>query len=361
MLTLYKRHGPLCRQTDRNYKKCKCPMWVQGTLAGEPMRQSLKVRSWEKAEKIIFDWQMELEGVKKEEPEAVTIKSAVADFLKDAEARSLSEATIVKLKGVLERQFVEYCREQNIKFLTELGVEDMRKFRATWKDQPLSAVKKLERLRSFFRFCVDAGWMPRNPALAVKPPKVPPKATMPFTSDKIEKILRACDAYFETYPKAGKEYCDRIKALVLLMRYSGLRIRDAVCLKRDKIENGRLFLYTQKSGTPVYLPLPPVVLDALSKLPPDQDHYFWSGQSTPKAVVGDWQRTFRKLFTIAGVKGHPHMFRNTFAISLLEKGVSIETVSVLLGHRNIRVTQSHYNAWVKSRQELLESAVMKTW
>jgi site-specific recombinase XerD len=53
------------------------------------------------------------------------------------------------------------------------------------------------------------------------------------------------------------------------------------------------------------------------------------------------------------------MFRNTFAISLLEKGVSIETV--LLGHRNIRVTQEHYNAWVKSRQELLESAVMKTW
>jgi site-specific recombinase XerD len=334
-------------------------MWVQGTLAGELIRQSLKVRSWEKAEKIIFDWQMELEGVKKEEPEAVTITSAVADFLKDAKARNLSEATIVKLKGVLEKQFVEYCREQNIKFLTEVDVEKVRNFRATWKDQPLSAVKKLERLRSFFRFCVDAGWMPRNPALAVKPPKVPPKATLPFTNKAMEEILRACDVYSEHYPKAGKTYCDKIKALVLLMLYSGLRIRDAVCLKRDKIENGRLFLYTQKSGTPVYLPLPPFVLEALSKLP--GEHYFWSGRSNPKAVVGDCQRTFRKLFKIAEVRGHPHMFRNTFAISLLQKGTSIETVSVLLGHRNIRVTQEHYNAWVKSRQELLESAVMKTW
>jgi integrase len=171
--------------------------------------------------------------------------------------------------------------------------------------------------------------------------------------------VRAADTYLETHPKAGKAYCDKIKALILLMRYSGLRIRDAVCLSRSKIENGRLFLYTQKSGTPVYLPLPPVVLEALAKLP--DEHYFWSGNSNPKAVVGDWQRTFRKLFKIAGVKGHPHMFRNTFAISLLEKGVSIETVSVLLGHRNIRVTQDHYNAWVKSRQELLESAVRKTW
>lgn len=307
MLTLYKRHGPLCKQTDRNYKKCKCPMWVQGTLAGEPIRQSLRVRSWEKAEKILLNWQMKLEGVK-EQPETVTITSAVADFLKEAKTRNLSEATITKLKVVLEKQFLEYCREKNIKFLTEVAVEDVRKFRATWKDQPLTAVKKLERLRSFFRFCVDAGWMPRNPALAVKPPKVPPKATLPFTTEQIEKIVRAADTYLETHPKAGKAYCDKIKALILLMRYSGLRIRDAVCLSRSKIENGRLFLYTQKSGTPVYLPLPPVVLEALAKLP--DEHYFWSGNSNPKAVVGDWQRTFRKLFKIAEVMEHLRMFRN---------------------------------------------------
>ena len=36
-----------------------------------------------------------------------------------------------------------------------------------------------------------------------------------------------------------------------------------------------------------------------------------------------------------------------------------ETVSILLGHSSLRVTEKHYAPWVKQRQELLEAAVMK--
>ncbi len=50
-------------------------------------------------------------------------------------------------------------------------------------------------------------------------------------------------------------------------------------------------------------------------------------------------------------------FRDTFAVALLEGGASIETVSVLLCHRSIRVTEEHYNPWVKTRQDALVKAV----
>jgi integrase/recombinase XerD len=40
---------------------------------------------------------------------------------------------------------------------------------------------------------------------------------------------------------------------------------------------------------------------------------------------------------------HPHRFRDTFAVSLLNAGASLENVSVLLGHTSIRVIQKHYN------------------
>jgi hypothetical protein len=42
-------------------------------------------------------------------------------------------------------------------------------------------------------------------------------------------------------------------------------------------------------------------------------------------------------------------------------GVPIERVSVLLGHQSVRVTEKHYNPWVRSRQEQLEADVRNAW
>lgn len=48
-----------------------------------------------------------------------------------------------------------------------------------------------------------------------------------------------------------------MRALILLMRWSGLAIRDAVSLEKDKLSpDGKLFLYRAKTGVPVRVPLP---------------------------------------------------------------------------------------------------------
>jgi len=57
---------------------------------------------------------------------------------------------------------------------------------------------------------------------------------------------------------------------------------------------------------------------------------------------------------------HSHHFRDTFAVPLLENGVSIENVSVLPGHSAVLTTERHYNPWVKSLQKL-EEAVRRAW
>jgi integrase len=56
-----------------------------------------------------------------------------------------------------------------------------------------------------------------------------------------------------------------------------------------------------------------------------------------------------------------HRFRDTFAVELLLAGVPIERVSVLLGHQSVRVTERHYNPWVRSRREQLEADVARAW
>ena len=160
---------------------------------------------------------------------------------------------------------------------------------------------------------------------------------------------------------ADKANAVRLRALVFLLRYSGLRIRDAVTLSRNRIQDDKLFLYTAKTGTAVYCPLPPFVVKALDVIPAST-YFFWTGLSKPKSAVGDWQRSLKRLLILAGVPdGHAHRFRDTFSVELLLAGVPIERVSILLGHQSVRITEKHYAPWVRARQEQLEADVRRTW
>ena len=89
---------------------------------------------------------------------------------------------------------------------------------------------------------MTAGWMPSNPAVAVSLPVVKNPPTLPLTEKEIDKALsHASEA--------------RWHALIQVLRWSGLRIGDAVKLTPEKLDGNRLFLRTAKTGTPVFVPL----------------------------------------------------------------------------------------------------------
>ena len=158
-----------------------------------------------------------------------------------------------------------------------------------------------------------------------------------------------------------------------LMRWSGLRIRDAIMLKKTRLHGDSLFLYQAKTGTPVYVPLPKHVVTGLKELPPgprpNPRYFFWTGNGDPKSAVANWQRAYRRLFEIAAIKRpggsfkrcHPHMFRDTFAVEHLLAGVPIDQVSLLLGHASVKITEKSYAPFVKARQLQLQESVRNAW
>jgi integrase/recombinase XerD len=367
-LTLYRRHKRTCpnfgKARREAQKKCNCKFWVDGVLSGREVRLSLDTRDGKKASQIVHE--MDAKEMLPERGAAVTLADAWTSLLADLEARQLSHQTIRKYK-LLERQMKAYGEEHGLKMLAEFGLDVLSKFRATWKDGPRTAGKKVERLRAFFRFAHDRQWVESNPATRIKLPKVSIRPTMPLTHDEMVKILTACDGLQITTPIEGKLNAHRLKTLVLLMRYTGMRVSDAVTLTTDRLDGKRLFLYTQKTGVPVYTVLPDSVLKALEATPRMTDtQYFWSGQGKRETVICHWQMRLKKVFDLAEVsKGEgnaiSHRFRDTFAVELLLAGVPIERVSILLGHQSVRVTERHYNPWVRSRQEQLEADVASAW
>ena len=93
------------------------------------------------------------------------------------------------------------------------------------------------------------------------PRNLKPNEIVPFTPNEIQKIIAACDAFGKTpYERL------RARAIILTLRYTVLRIGDVAMLDRIRISRDgtreRIFLRTEKSGKPVFLPVPREMTDA---------------------------------------------------------------------------------------------------
>jgi integrase len=350
MLIIFRRHLTNCKHAKkgRKYRTCGCPLSVEGTLDGKMVRRSLDVRSWEAAQKIVRDW--ESGNGKSELPD---VEEAMERFIADLNSRGLSREHVRKAE-LLRDELTLYFPSTRIDKIT---ADELGKVKEGWKVRPSTAIKKLERLRSFFKFCVDRDWIQKNPAKALKAPKEILIVTKPYDEAEIEKIAWA----IPLFPKKGiygEDNRGRIKAFVSVLRWTGLRIRDVVQLHRSKVSDTHIIVRTQKNGKPVKLPLHPEMKAALASM--KGEYFFWSGSGNPKSCVGDWQRTLRRLGVLAGVHIHAHRWRHYFATQLLSKGVPVSEVAAILGN-SARIVEKHYSQWISARQTALEAAVMGTW
>jgi integrase/recombinase XerD len=366
MLTMYRCHEKRCihKAEGRKYDQCRCPWWIDGTIDGRRYNRSLRTRNREQALNFMRELEVADKDKTEDQPEAapITVKEAWDKLLADLPERGLKPATIRK-HNLLATQTIEFARSRGLTYLTEFTVDNLREFRASWKDGIRSSTKKLERLRQFFRFAEDSGWIKTNPASKLKSSKIYPPPTLPFSDDEMTRIMTALDKYRELAPPSGQENAARLRALVLLARYTGLRIGDLVGLSTDKTSGNRLFLRTQKTGTAVCTVLPESVLRELGSIPRASDTcFFWSGKGKLDSTVRSWQARFRRLFALAEIPdGHAHRFRDTFATELLLAGVPMERVSVHLGHRSVKITEQYYSPWVASRQRQLEADLERVW
>lgn len=414
LLSVFTRHSAGCKfSRDRSCRRCNCPKWVGGQINGYYFRQSAKTRQWAEAEAVRLQLEealakglppfgsaiAEVESTLRETtpppvpatasnetPAApsheirpkprprVTVSQAVEAYLADAVSRSVEPSTLKKLETIFRKQFLTWTRVQGFEYLDELDLDALLNFRNTWEDGPLAKQKKQSRVIGFFWACVRRRYLTENPAIGLGKIKVVQVPTDYFPTEEFERIIAA--TYIRRGERGGgdvKANQTRLRTMTLLMRWSGLRIRDAVTLERHRLHGDSLLLYQAKTGTPVYVPLPPHVVELLVDVPPgpkpNPRYFFWSGNGDPKSAVADWQRSYRRLFKSADIRTtdgerkrcHPHMFRDTFAVEMLLAGVPIDQVSLLLGHASVKITEKSYAPFVKARQLQLQESVRNAW
>jgi integrase len=306
------------------------------------------------------------EGASLKEPtvpehhESRSVGLACDDFLRDARAR-LKPATVYKFELLL-RRLQAFAKDSGIESIDRFGLGELRHFRESLRCGNVAAQKRVQEMRAFFGFCEDSDWISQNPAKKLQLPKVVAPPRQPFREEEIERIRASYSTYADHHGRDDRANANRLCAFVELLLHTGLRIGDAVRLRRDSIVDGKLRLRTEKTGTHVDCPLPETLLKRLREMKcTSTEYFFWTGKSKVKSAVGNWQRSLKRLLTLAGVSGHAHRFRHTFAKDFLMEGVPPERVAVLMGHSDSTIVLKHYSSWTQERQEQLEADVKRVW
>jgi site-specific recombinase XerD len=358
MLTIFRYHTKQCRYDSRDEQRCRCPIHVDWTSDGHRLQKSLQIRDWQAAQRKVRD--MEADGIEaylagaNGNHSALTVKKATDDF--EADAKNDIKPSTLKQYKILFARLNAYCKEHGYVFLRQLGVVQVREFRASWTTwSPRTSGKHIERLKRFFRWCVENGWLKDSPAKPLKSPKVGETDVVPFSEEEVEKVLKACKAY--SGPNKS-----RLLVLTNLMLATGLAIGDATTLSKKRVvetdEGYSVELRRAKTGAAVSCPIPNDLAKSILAL--DSDTPFWSGKSDLEDITKNWRKIYTKIFKSAGVDGSPHQFRHTAAKRLLVRGVSAGFVASVLGDSE-EIVRRHYSKWIPERQAGLDRAIRESW
>ena len=365
---VYKRHKEACEhREDKNFRRCRCAIWMEWNLNGKQTRKSAKTFSWDEAQqkaRKIEQEHLDAELGHSKPGAPKTVADAIALFLDSKRGEDLAANTLYKHKLTLDR-LQAFCDTEGIFHLKSLTLSHLTTWRAKWTfESPLAKRNNQERVKSFFKFCYDAGLIPANPTAQLSSIQVKADEAnnvRPFEPKEYKAILAAV-------PKTGLQphNAARVKACMQLQRWSGLSLVDAVCLSKDELQqDGKTFrVRTQrrKTGAHINNVIPAWLGKELLKAKNGNPTYFFiSGEATPKGAVSTFDKMYRQVFKKAGVDGTSHMFRHTFSVELLKAGVDIRKVSKALGHSSVTITERYYAKWNKAQQDILDGDLAKAW
>jgi integrase/recombinase XerD len=364
VITIFVRHNEDCKYLgDEFCKRCNCRKHLRWTQGGKQHRKKAGSRSWAGAEDAKRHLEDALAGRKPEAPaEGLLLSQAIETFDANKEAQGVKPRVRAMYTRELKR-LRDFSEPRGLMTVSQaLTIDNLIALRATWtpiykSSYSRSTVQK--HLNHFLRFCYNAGWIDRIPKLS--PIKIDAPETLPLTEKEYAKVLKHA---------AGKT-----RILIELMRWSGLAIRDASTLQRTDLHFDeakdiyKIIRERTKTGTPLYIPIPKAVAEQiLAVLNGSAVYVFWNRQtekSSEYRQASYMGEQITKAFDDAGVRSEGHMIshrlRATFAVDLLQKGLPLEHVSKLLGHKSVTTTERHYAKWVKGRQDRLDTLVSATW
>jgi integrase len=201
-----------------------------------------------------------------------------------------------------------------------------------------TTIKYLSNFRKIVNICIKSGWLDRDPFVGFKMTKR--EVERPFLTE--DELIRIAEKKF-IMPRMSQ-----VRDIFVFCCYTGLAYADVKKLTADEITigiDGEKWIWTsrQKTDTATRIPLLPPALEILDRYKEDPQSLS-NGRLLPVLSNQKMNSYLKEIADACEIKKKMtfHTARHTFATTVtLANDVPMETVSKLLGHRNLKTTQ-HY-------------------
>lgn len=226
--------------------------------------------------------------------------------------------------------FVTWARARGLRWST-VSKDDIDAWTAEMKLTGVHAAtikQRVSTLRTFFGWLVNEGKLASNPARWAQTPKKEEK--LPVACD-----LESVDSWLKQPSWTHEERT--VKMLAAIIVETGCRLTEATNMRKSDFQRGGIVV-KGKGGRERIVFYGQRTIEAIKAAAPEGDELFagW----TPDALRWAMYRTMGQAIQHV----HPHMLRHTFAMTALDRGLELNEVSQLLGHKHITTTQIYARA-----------------
>jgi site-specific recombinase XerD len=212
--------------------------------------------------------------------------------------------------------------------LTKNDLTDFVNYCYSISNQENTVYSSLKGIRTIINKALRDKIIREDPFRSFEMPRYRDPAKVYLSKDQVELINT--NILNGTIPEDYKT----ISNWFLISCYTGLRYGDQVAFSRSKIKNGRLVVYTSKTGKIVSFPMNEKLKELFTRV-----------DYKPVAFTNEhYNRSLKVIAAICGIKERisVHTGRHTFGTLCASAGISQEVTASLMGHSSLKTTAIYY-------------------
>ncbi len=268
--------------------------------------------------------------------EPISLKEASEKFNEFLRSQKRASATILAYGNDIA-QLTKFVAGKGISVVTAVNQQVLEDFKADLNSKGYTAKsisRKINSLKTFFRFLKVEGFTETDPATLVTHPKYEIKPPRILSKLEYRALRDACRGDY------------RVSAIVELMLQTGVRIGEVANLKLDDLKENEIYIRPFELHAERNIPLNKAAKEALEKYlnerPKVKEKSIFVTKTGHPFLIRNIRSSIERYFEMADIKGAKvNDLRHTWVFHHLAAGTPLVTISKLAGHKRLSTTEKY--------------------